>query len=162
MADSMMTGQNREPLPPIAGLKRRVQRAWSIFAVLFFVGAVLVVMGANRYGREVAVSELLNQGRTEINLKAALLRSVLERPRALPLVLSQDRDVSDALTTGAASDIERLNRKLEALVAGTKASVIYVTNDKGVAIASSNWSEKTSFVGSDYAFRDYFQDALAC
>ncbi len=161
MADSMMTGQNREPLPPIAGLKRRVQRAWSIFAVLFFVGAVLVVMGANRYGREVAVSELLNQGRTEINLKAALLRSVLERPRALPLVLSQDRDVSDALTTGAASDIERLNRKLEALVAGTKASVIYVTNDKGVAIASSNWSEKTSFVGSDYAFRAYFQDALA-
>ncbi|MET3614784.1 two-component system C4-dicarboxylate transport sensor histidine kinase DctB [Rhizobium aquaticum] len=161
MTDSIATRQNQEPLAPLAGLKRRVKRAWSIFAVLFIVGVVLVVAGANRYGREAAVTELLNQGRTEINLKAALLRSVLERPRALPLVLSQDRDVSDGLTSGAASDIDRLNRKLQALVVGTKASVIYVTNDRGVAIASSNWDEKTSFVGSDYSFRAYFQDAIA-
>lgn len=161
MTDEAKLQQTGEPPFPMARLKRRVRRDWAIFAVLFFVGALLVALGANRYGREVAVADLLAQGRTEINLKAALLRSVLERPRALPLVLSQDRDVSDALTTGAARDIDRLNRKLEALVSSTKAAVIYVTNSKGVAIASSNWQEQTSFVGSDYSFRAYFRDAMA-
>jgi len=144
----------------VAGLKRRVRRAWLVFAVVFIVGAVVIALAANRYGREAAVTNLLEQGRTEINLKAALLRAVLERPRALPLVLSQDRDVSDALITGSNDDVERLNRKLEALVAGTKAAVIYVINEKGVAIAASNWREKTSFVGSDYGFRAYFTDAM--
>ncbi|HWU60402.1 MAG TPA: ATP-binding protein [Ensifer sp.] len=147
--------------PPVAGLKRRVRRAWLLFALVFAVGAILVAVAANRYGRDAAVAGLLEQGRTEINLKAALLRSVLERPRALPLVLSEDRDVSDALTTRSATDINRLNRRLEALVTGTKASVIYVTDEKGVAVASSNWQEKTSFVGSDYSFRAYFKDAMA-
>lgn len=148
------------PATPMAGLKRRVRRAWILFFIVFVAGAGLIGVAANRYGREAAVAHLLEQGRTEINLKAALLRSVLERPRALPLVLSQDRDVSDALTSGAAIDIDRLNRKLEMLVTGTKASVIYVTNGNGIAIASSNWQEKTSFVGSDYSFRAYFGDAM--
>ena len=160
--DTMVsTEEKTAPATHVGGLKRRVRRAWLIFAVVFVIGAVLVGLAAEHYGRQAAVADLLEQGRTEINLKAALLRSVLERPRALPLVLSQDRDVSDALMTGSAADIDRLNRKLEALVTGTKASVIYVTNDRGVAIASSNWQEKTSFVGSDYSFRAYFRDAMA-
>ncbi|MCD2172503.1 sensor histidine kinase [Rhizobium sp. C4] len=161
MIKTATTEENGAVSPHVAGLKRRVRRAWLIFAAVFVVGAVLVALAANRYGRDAAVADLLAQGRTEINLKSALLRSVLERPRALPLVLSQDRDVSDALLTRSASDVDRLNRKLEALVTGTKAAVIYVTNDRGVAIASSNWQEKTSFVGSDYSFRAYFRDAMA-
>ncbi len=161
MTEPLETEENREPPVHVAGLKRRVRRAWRLFATVFVIGVALVGLAANRYGREAAVSSLLQQGRTEINLKAALLRSVLERPRALPLVLSQDRDVSDALTTRSGGDIDRLNRKLEALVTGTKAAVIYVTDDRGVAIASSNWQDKASFVGSDYSFRSYFQDAMA-
>lgn len=153
--------ENGPPAPPVASLKRRARRVWLAFAGVFLFGAVLVALAADHYGRDAAIADLLEQGRTEINLKAALLRSVLERPRALPLVLSQDRDVSDALLTRSAQDVDRLNRKLETLVTATKASVIYVTNDRGVAIASSNWREKTSFVGSDYSFRAYFRDAMA-
>lgn len=161
MKQPAVTDENPEPPAHLAGLKRRVRRAWMMFGIVFVSGLVLVALAASRYGTEAAVSNLVQQGRTEINLKAALLRSVLERPRALPLVLSQDRDVSDALMTRSATDIDRLNRKLEALVTGTKAAVIYVTDDRGVAIASSNWQDKTSFVGSDYSFRSYFKDAMA-
>lgn len=160
MSETISEDQKNVQAPHVAGLKRRVRRAWLVFAVVFIVGAIVIAFAANRYGRAVAVANLLEQGRTEINLKAALLRAVLERPRALPLVLSQDRDVTDALVTGGKDDIERLNRKLEALVVGTKAAVIYVINEKGVAIAASNWREKTSFVGSDYGFRAYFTDAM--
>ena len=53
-----------------------------------------------------------------------------------------------------------MNRKLEGLVSGTKASVLYVTGTDGLAIASSNWREPISFVGNDYGFRAYFSGAM--
>ncbi|MCQ1800089.1 ATP-binding protein, partial [Neorhizobium galegae] len=48
----------------------------------------------------------------------------------------------------------------EGLVAGTNASVLYVTGRDGIAVASSNWREPLSFVGNDYSFREYFQRAM--
>lgn len=155
-----MLDEIRDP-PQIEDLKRRARLIWLAFILAVVASSLVVALLAQRYGRDVAVSDLLVQGRTETSLKSALLRAVLERPRALPLILSQDRDVSDALMSGGPGDVERLNRKLESLVVGTKASVIYVINSQGVTIASSNWREKTSFVGSDYSFRDYFRAAMA-
>ncbi|TIT50956.1 MAG: sensor histidine kinase, partial [Mesorhizobium sp.] len=100
------------------------------------------------------------QGRTDANLKVALLRAVLESPRALPLLLSEDQQVHDALSQKSAAAADVLNRKLEGLVSGTKASVLYVIGTDGLAIASSNWREPISFVGNDYRFRDYFSGAM--
>lgn len=147
--------------PSIAQLQRRARVAWfwSVFAAV--AGAILVAYGAREYGRSAAIWDLRQQGRTEANLKVALLRAVLERPRALPLVLAEDRDITDALATKTMQDVDRLNRKLESLVKGTKAAVIYVTGANGVAIASSNWREPVSFVGNNYSFRDYFRMAMA-
>lgn len=116
--------------------------------------------GAGLYGRTTEIGTLSAQGRTDANLKVALLRAVLESPRALPLLLSEDQQVRDALSqkNAAASDV--LNRKLEGLVSGTKAAVLYVIGADGFAIASSNWREPISFVGNDYRFRDYFSGAM--
>ncbi len=88
-----------------------------------------------------------------------MLNVALERPRVLPLVLSRDRDITEALENGGAA-VQRLDEKLEGLIEGTQASVIYVTDAKGVTIASSNWQTPESFVGSNYAFRDYFRRAM--
>jgi two-component system C4-dicarboxylate transport sensor histidine kinase DctB len=74
--------------------------------------------------------------------------------------MSRDRDVEEALRQPDAVRLGALNRKLEDLVAGTQASVLYVLDRRGVAIASSNWREPSSFVGSDYAFRAYFTQAV--
>ncbi|MBF0488342.1 MAG: GAF domain-containing protein [Nitrospirae bacterium] len=40
------------------------------------------------------------------------------------------------------------------------ASVTYIINKYGVAIASSNYNTPTSFVGKNYSFREYFQNAI--
>ncbi|TIR45580.1 MAG: two-component sensor histidine kinase, partial [Mesorhizobium sp.] len=82
--------------------------------------------GAGLYGRTTELRGLAAQGRTDANLKVALLRAVLESPRALPLLLSEDQQVRDALAQKSAAAIDVLNRKLEGLVSGTKASVLYV------------------------------------
>ncbi|TIX83403.1 MAG: two-component sensor histidine kinase, partial [Mesorhizobium sp.] len=141
-------------------LGRRARRAWLLFAAIALAIATAALYGAGLYGRTTEVGALAAQGRTDANLKVALLRAVLESPRALPLLLSEDQQVRDALAQKSAAAVDVLNRKLEGLVSGTKASVLYVIGTDGLAIASSNWREPISFVGNDYRFRDYFSGAM--
>ncbi|MER9211394.1 sensor histidine kinase [Mesorhizobium sp. M0663] len=141
-------------------LARRARRAWLLFAAIALLIVTAALYGAGLYGRTAEVGTLAAQGRTDANLKVALLRAVLESPRALPLLLSADQQVRDALSQKNAAAIDVLNRKLEGLVSGTKASVLYVVGTDGLAIASSNWREPISFVGNDYRFRDYFSGAM--
>lgn len=141
-------------------LGRRSRRVWLVFAFLSAAVIAAGLYGANFYGRLSAIEALKRQGHTDANLKVALLRAVLERPRALPLLLADDQQVRDALAEKHIDDVVALDRKLESLVSGTSASVLYVTGKDGVAMASSNWREPLSFVGNDYSFRDYFRKAM--
>ncbi|MEW6630373.1 MAG: ATP-binding protein [Pseudomonadota bacterium] len=146
------------PTPEL--LARRARRAWLLFAAIALAIIMAALYAAGLYGRSTQIEALAAQGRTDANLKVALLRAVLENPRALPLLLSEDQQVHDALTQRSPAAIDVLNRKLEGLVSGTKASVLYVTGTDGLAIASSNWREPASFVGNDYGFRAYFSAAM--
>jgi two-component system C4-dicarboxylate transport sensor histidine kinase DctB len=141
-------------------LRRRARRVWIGFAVLALalIGATIIVAGY--FGRTREIAMLAAQGRTDANLKVALLRAVLESPRALPLLLSEDQRVHDALAIADAASVGRLNEKLERLVAGTKAAVLYVIGTDGITIASSNYRESDSFVGNDYSYRGYFLHAM--
>jgi two-component system C4-dicarboxylate transport sensor histidine kinase DctB len=124
------------------------------------LAAGVAMMAAGEFGRQGAVADLEQQSHTDASLKMALLQAVLERPRSLPLVLSGDGEVQTTLAHRDPGDVSRLDRKLEGLIDGTKASVIYVIGTNGIAIASSNWREPDSFVGNDYTFRDYFRRAM--
>jgi len=141
-------------------IQRRVRRGWIGFAVLAFALACATVVIAGLYGRAHELKMLAEQGHTSANLKVALLRAVLESPRALPLLLSEDQRVHDALAIGDAASVGRLNEKLAGLVADTKAAVLYVIGTNGITIASSNFRNSDSFVGNDYSFRDYFVRAM--
>lgn len=141
-------------------LSRATRRQWVAFALVLLLVSIAALHAAGVYGRSAALSALEVQGRTDANLKVALLRAVLERPRALPFLLSRDRDVEEVLASPDAARRQALDRKLEDLVAGTSAAVIYVIDTRGVAISASNWREPTSFVGNDYSFRAYFSRAM--
>lgn len=132
---------------------------WAAFTVMWVIIAIGSFVAADKLGRIQAMKTLLATASTDGELKSALLNVALERPRVLPLVLSRDRDLIEALENGGPS-IAALDEKLEGLIEGTQASVIYVANIEGVTIASSNWRTPESFVGSNYAFRDYFKRAL--
>ena len=141
-------------------LQKRARRVWIGFAVLALALACATVVVAGLYGRTRELKMLAEQGHTDANLKVALLRAVLESPRALPLLLSEDQRVRDALAIGDASSVARLNEKLARLVAGTKAAVLYVIGTDGITIASSNYRDSDSFVGNDYSYREYFVHAM--
>nr|WP_244490453.1 sensor histidine kinase [Rhizobium sp. Root708] len=136
------------------------RRGWTIFAAIVVILLAAAFMAAGSYARRSSIEALESQSRTDANLKVALLTAVMERPRALPLLLAEDQQVVDALLSPRSSAVDILNRKLERLVTGTQAAVLYVIGKDGIAISSSNWREPLSFVGNDYTFRAYFQRAM--
>ncbi len=141
-------------------LRRRARRSWFLFAVVALALLAAGVFSAGRYGRSQALDSLAEQSRIDASLKASLLRAVVERQRALPLVLADDAAIREALTSLEDQALDRINRKLESLAASAEAAVVYLIGRDGVAVAASNWQEPTSFVGNDYAFRDYFRLAM--
>ncbi|OCP19168.1 MULTISPECIES: sensor histidine kinase [unclassified Ensifer] len=159
MHNSAMSMPAPTPIDP-ADLHRQMRRAWLIFAAVALGLLVAGLFVAGEYGRNKALESVDIQSRIDANLKASLLRAVLERQRALPLVLADDVEVKAALERGGNQPLQRLNQKLEALATNTDAAVIYAIGLDGVAIAASNWREPTSFVGNDYAFREYFRMAM--
>src|SRR5690606_5196866 len=53
-----------------------------------------------------------------------------------------------------------LNQRLEQLNAAAGSTVLYLLDTEGVTLAASNWRDWSSFVGANYAFRPYFQNAV--
>src|SRR5699024_9721115 len=49
---------------------------------------------------------------------------------------------------------------LQFVVKASDAAVIYVITHQGLTVASSNWQQADSFVGDNYGFRPYFQQAM--
>lgn len=141
-------------------LRSRARRSWLVFAAVALVLLAAGLLLARDYGRSQALAGLAGQSRIDASLKASLLRAVVERQRALPLVLADDAAIRGALISPDRQSLDRINRKLEALATSAEAAVIYLIDRSGVAVAASNWQEPTSFVGNDYAFRDYFRLAV--
>ena len=60
------------------------------------------------------------------------------------------------------ASIHAANRFLQRLNEHIGSIAIFVVNERGIVIASSNWGDPDdSFVGEDLSFRSYFLDALA-
>ncbi|MEL4375399.1 ATP-binding protein [Brucella cytisi] len=136
------------------------RRIWALFGLFWAAVFALAFWVVGDMARDKAVLALSEQTRIDANLNTALLRAVLDKQRALPLVLSKDKALESALLDKTAPTIDPLNEKLEALADGTQAAVIYLVGMDGIAIAASNWRGPTSFVGNDYKFRPYFHNAL--
>jgi len=121
---------------------------------------VAAMMAAGEFARRGAEADLARQAKAGADLHAAVLRSELEKHRSLPLVLSEDLAVRQMLNGLAPGTTDNVSAKLEALSSQARAATIYVLDAKGVTRASSNWRQPTSFVGSDYSFRPYFNGAI--
>jgi two-component system C4-dicarboxylate transport sensor histidine kinase DctB len=131
-------------------------RRWLLLAALI---AVAASWGAAVIATRREDAALRREAGVAANLFEAVLRNVLERYRALPLVLAGDAAVEAALRDPAVRP--RLNRRLAALAARTGAAAIYVIAADGRTIAASNAGTPLSFVGREFTYRDYFAKAMA-
>src|SRR5690606_36774126 len=141
------------------GLVRRHARLWIVLILAWLVVATTAAYGLGETARKGASAELARQSESAAALHAAVLRSELEKYRALAPAMATDADVARLLLSSR-PDPAMLNQRLEALADQTRASAIYVIGTDGVTRAASNWRQPISFIGADYSFRPYFVKAM--
>ncbi len=100
--------------------------------------------------------------RARLENQASLYRTALDatlgKHAAIPQILAQDPAVFGALE---APDTGDLNARLERFSETTGLEAIYVMDRTGLTIAASNHAAAVTFLGKNYGFRPYFQDALS-
>lgn len=140
--------------------KKRIKRrtAFIVLAGLFLlIGAVFV-------SDRIAERRVINAETARLNSVARLTASSYQRQvdkfRLVATTLSSDSDVSALLDTGSTMAVKKLNERLANLNVALDASVIYLLDDQGKTVASSNWQQTDSFMGESYQFRAYFKQAL--
>ena len=69
--------------------------------------------------------------------------------------------IAPALTLGTPSTLAQANTVLDRYQQRFGVAVAYLMDASGATIASSNRGDPDSFVGQNYAFRPYFQAAMA-
>lgn len=87
------------------------------------------------------------------------IEAEVERLRPLPLIAAEDARIRLALT--GSGPVDAANRYLARVSNHAGAADIFLMNAEGLTIAASNWEQPDSFVGETYAFRPYFQEAMA-
>lgn len=112
----------------------------------------------------------LNKGYTQTAQKSKqqmtelinFLDGSLSRYESIPHVLSTNPLLKNALLDQNNSDsIQALNLYLEEVQHITESLDIYLIDTSGVAISASNWQKNYSFIGQDFSFRPYYQEAIS-
>jgi two-component system C4-dicarboxylate transport sensor histidine kinase DctB len=122
--------------------------------------AAVALLATYDLTRRSALDDLKREARVTAQLRVAVLQSELDKQRAVPVILADDSDVVAALRNPAPARFVRISQKLERLRQETRGAVIYLIDDRGVAVAASNWALPVSFVGENYGFRPYFRQAM--
>lgn len=146
------------PAVPVSNSRDRLTLIAIVGVAILIVG-LLAYVGLDRAMRNAALAESQSVAEGDAAILTEGLQSDLEKFSMVPLVLAEDPQVRD-LMAGDAGGAPVLNRRLEELAKQTEAAAIYVTDANGETLAASNWQLSTSFVGSNYAFRNYFVEAM--
>ena len=130
-----------------------------------FVMVALIVFGAavfisDRFAERRAIDAERARLTSVARLTASSYQRQVDKFRLVATTLSSDSDVGVLLDTRTAESGKRLNERLANLTTALDASVIYLLDDQGTTIASSNWRQADSFLGENYRFRAYFKQSL--
>lgn len=133
-------------------------RRISSIIIIFYLLTVLVGGKAYWY---TAYEDQNEENLIQLNRFTSQLSSQLDKYAYIPQLLSKDSELIDALTSPQNSaQIDITNRYLQNVTDIIGASDTYLLDKHGTTIASNNWHTDTSFVGRNFAFRPYFQQAI--
>ncbi len=130
-----------------------------IFAVLLPLTAWVTYSVSYQY----LVGKELTSVRSQLGLFASDLEAEIEKYSFLPRVLSRNQKFKDLLSKHDASQnmLSNINRDLAYINTVSNTEVVYLMRLDGTTVAASNWDAEDSFVGENFTFRPYFQNAIA-
>ena len=132
-----------------------------VAALAALAAFALAVEGVGRLAERSALASLAAEARSALPLASSALRAEIDRQRAVPVVLAEESTVRAVLAEPTPERLAGADELLRRIADGTRASVVYLVDRGGRAIAASNYREPDSFVGNDFRFRQYVQRALA-
>lgn len=94
-------------------------------------------------------------------LYAASIGGALNKYEFLPLAVAQSEAVAQLLAHPDAARVAQINAYLVDINRRAGAFAVYVLDLQGTTLASSNWQDRSSYVGVNYGFRPYFKQAIA-
>ena len=129
----------------------------SLYSLLIIAGTVVAATLAMRHAERQAQEEDAARANQQLALYANSLHTLIDRYRALPAVLALDPQLRSALAGPVdAAQQAALNLKLEKINGAAQSSTLELLDRTGRAVAASNWSLPSSYVGHNYGFRPYF------
>jgi two-component system C4-dicarboxylate transport sensor histidine kinase DctB len=140
----------------ISGTPPRMRKSiLGVLIVTVLLATVAIFFASNRY----FTGQVKHAASSQMAFYLRELDDVLGQHQHLPFVLARDPRYSYNLypqEIAADTDAQLLRLAVEA---GLEA--IYVMDAQGVVLAASNAGQPNSFLGQNYSFRPYFQQALA-
>ena len=122
---------------------------------------VMILFGVSTYTYKKELKKYSLQGTAKLELFVTYLKGVLEKYESLPELLARDDQIVSLLDQPAENRrIEAFNKYLETINDISNASDTYIMDKDGLTIASSNWNTEHSFVGRNFNYRPYFQEAM--
>jgi two-component system C4-dicarboxylate transport sensor histidine kinase DctB len=129
--------------------------------LMLALGFILTIKISQLLGLRVTYTELDKQSSSHLNHLIFYIESTLGRFEKIPEVLAKHPLLQQVLLTPTdANNRERLNLLLEDVGGVTQASDIYLIDKSGLTLAASNWQSERTFIGMDFSFRPYFQQAM--
>jgi two-component system C4-dicarboxylate transport sensor histidine kinase DctB len=140
----------------------RLSRRWRrLLFLLASLGLVLSMWQAAQLAREQALQSLQQDAENELRLSVEGLAGHLSRHEYLPRLLASREGVQRFLSNPDDLDPMPLNLLLDRFRAIADVSDIYLLDHNADTLAASNWHRPDTFIGQNYAFRSYYQDAIA-
>ena len=133
-----------------------------LLAPLLAVGSlVLLTWASYAWVKQRQLDELHRTLDSRAELYAASIGGALNKYEFLPLAVAQSDAVAQLLAQPSADRVTQINAYLVDMNRRAGAFAVYVLDDKGTTLASSNWQDRSSYVGVNYGFRPYFKNAIA-
>lgn len=140
-------------------LLSNVRVLWISLAVL--AAAVAIVVFGGSFATRAYLDQAAARGETTLRLAVAALRGHMSRFEPLPALIADHDDIK-ALVNNPDNDVLRAeaNLYLKEINELLDSSDIYVLLTNGETIAASNYDAPLSFVGQNFSYRPYYQDAV--
>ena len=131
------------------------------FALIVLAGlGVLVILPGRDFVTRSYMKEAAVQAGTTLRLAVLGLDGHLKRYEALPALIADQGNIEALIERPWDAGLKaRTNAYLKEINTLLKSSDIYVMTMDGETVAASNYDSTVSFVGENFTYRPYFQDA---
>jgi two-component system C4-dicarboxylate transport sensor histidine kinase DctB len=139
---------------------------WSRFRPAAFLVAALIVIGVSAFAfqhvwRENGLRALQAINEPRIELIANAVRAEINRQDHLPIVLSLDADVRNALAVPQdRGRLDDVSHKLQRINAEADTRALYVIGKDGTVLAAASADPSETLIGRNLANRSYFVKAI--